>query len=349
MLGGIIGALARKFTKRGEPYAQFRLEGLTGGVEVVAFPSVYEAVPDLFETDRIVLVTGRIDRRGRELQIRASEVKEPPLDTRGYDRPGRARRRPARRRCCSPGVLNKLKTLLEGSPGDVPVRLRFLSSAGRAAAVAWGRSRSTGRARCSTSSVTCSGRHGGAARTRARLRAADSAAAGSCVDAVHAAARDRRDGRRARALHRPTGPAPLDAFGGDPLPAARPSRRGARWLHVVDMDLAFGGTRDEPRGRSGPSRRCRVRRVQASGGVRTGRAGRRAPRGRAPPGWCVASAALADEDVVDRDPRASTARRDGARHRGRGRADPRTRRRAVDLELRRRSGGSARRGGRASS
>ncbi len=46
-VGGIIGTLSRKYTKKGDPYAQFRLEGLAGGVEVVAFPSVYEAVPDL--------------------------------------------------------------------------------------------------------------------------------------------------------------------------------------------------------------------------------------------------------------------------------------------------------------
>ena len=89
-IGGIIGAVARKYTKRGEPYAQFRLEGLAGGVEVVAFPSVYEAVPGLIEPDRIVLVSGRIDLRGRELQIRANEVREPNL--------GRRRRRPRARR-----------------------------------------------------------------------------------------------------------------------------------------------------------------------------------------------------------------------------------------------------------
>jgi DNA polymerase-3 subunit alpha len=129
ILGGIIGNLSRKFTKRGEPYAQFRLEGLTGGVDVVAFPSVYEGVPELFEPDRIVLVTGRIDRRGRELQIRASEVAEPTLMTAGPRRPGvLVVDLPAA--VCSPGVLTKLKTLLEGAPGDVPVRLRFLSADG---------------------------------------------------------------------------------------------------------------------------------------------------------------------------------------------------------------------------
>jgi len=42
-------------------------------------------------------------------------------------------------------------------------------------------------------------------------------------------------------VYTPTGPAPLDAFGGDPLLAARSClAAGARWLHVVDMDLAFG-------------------------------------------------------------------------------------------------------------
>ena len=85
-LGGIIGGVGRKYTKRGEPYAQFRLEGLAGGVGIVAFPNVYEAVPGLIETDQIVLVTGRIDLRGRDMQIRSTKVREPDL---GIDAPAR--------------------------------------------------------------------------------------------------------------------------------------------------------------------------------------------------------------------------------------------------------------------
>ena len=129
-VGGIIGSLARKYTKRGEPYAQFRLEGLAGGVEVIAFPSVYEAVPQLIQPDTIVLVTGRIDLRGRELQIRATEVKEPTL---GPDAP-RLRAESLvvdlAATACTPAVLEKLKELFEAHPGAAPVRLRFLSSAG---------------------------------------------------------------------------------------------------------------------------------------------------------------------------------------------------------------------------
>ena len=38
------------------------------------------------------------------------------------------------------------------------------------------------------------------------------------------------------------GSVPMDAFGGDPIAAARAClTSGARWLHVVDIDLAFSG------------------------------------------------------------------------------------------------------------
>ena len=120
-IGGIIGAVARKYTKRGEPYAQFRLEGLAGGVGVVAFPSVYEAVPGMIETDRIVLAVGRIDLRGRELQIRATEVREPDL---GRRRPRRLDARCARRRPAGGGVhalrARQAQGAVRGASGRCP-------------------------------------------------------------------------------------------------------------------------------------------------------------------------------------------------------------------------------------
>lgn len=40
----------------------------------------------------------------------------------------------------------------------------------------------------------------------------------------------------------PDGPRPMEAFGGSPVAAAEAAvGAGAEWLHVVDMDLAFGG------------------------------------------------------------------------------------------------------------
>ncbi len=129
-VGGIIGAVSRKYTKRGEPYAQIRLEGLAGGVNAIVFPSVYESVPGLIEVDRIVLVTGRIDLRGRELQIRASDVREPDFgpgvrpmttETLVVDLSAAA---------CTPVVLSNLKELFLAHPGSVAVSVRYLTSAG---------------------------------------------------------------------------------------------------------------------------------------------------------------------------------------------------------------------------
>ena len=37
-VAGIVSSIARRYSKKGEPYAQFRLEDLAGGVTVVVFP-----------------------------------------------------------------------------------------------------------------------------------------------------------------------------------------------------------------------------------------------------------------------------------------------------------------------
>ncbi|MGH2661031.1 MAG: DNA polymerase III subunit alpha, partial [Actinomycetota bacterium] len=128
-VGGIVAAVARRYTKKGEPYALFRLEDLAGGVSVIAFPSVFEQVPHLIEPDAIVLVKGRADLRGRELQLRAVEIREPDLGTAG----------PApttngmlvvdlAAASCTNAVIARLKELLGAHPGSTPVQVRFISS-----------------------------------------------------------------------------------------------------------------------------------------------------------------------------------------------------------------------------
>ena len=72
-------------------------------------------------------------------------------------------------------------------------------------------------------------------------------------------------GRLAR--YTPQGPAPVEAFGGDPQAAVRSVvAAGVRWVHVVDLDLAFEGEArnlDVVRSVAGSGVR-----VQASGGLR---------------------------------------------------------------------------------
>jgi DNA polymerase-3 subunit alpha len=123
--------VARKFTKKGDPFAQFRLEDLAGGVMVIAFPNVYEQVPDLIETDAIVLVKGRADLRGRELQLRAVEIVAPDLGAAAPVRePDAVLVVDCPAAICSNAVIAKLKELLAAHPGRTPVQVRFLGSEG---------------------------------------------------------------------------------------------------------------------------------------------------------------------------------------------------------------------------
>jgi DNA polymerase-3 subunit alpha len=130
-VGGIVSTVARRYTRKGEPYALFRLEDLAGGVSVLAFPGVFEQVPHLVETDAIVLVKGRVDLRGRELQLRAVEIRE--LDV-GAGVP--ARPVPGvvivdlAAASCTNALIAKLKDLFGAHPGSTPVRVRFISSMG---------------------------------------------------------------------------------------------------------------------------------------------------------------------------------------------------------------------------
>jgi DNA polymerase-3 subunit alpha len=133
-IGGIVGTVARRYTKKGEPYAMFRIEDLAGGVMVVAFPSVYEKVPGLIESDEILLVKGRVDLRGRELQLAAIEISRPDLST-DEDSPRIIRSTdpvvvdvPAE--SCTAGMLAKLRETLAAYPGSTPVMLRVLTNSG---------------------------------------------------------------------------------------------------------------------------------------------------------------------------------------------------------------------------
>ncbi len=100
------------------------------------------------------------------------------------------------------------------------------------------------------------------------------------------------------AVYAPGGPEPVEAFGGDALEAARSCiDAGARWLQVVDMDLAFTGKLANLDVLAAVCRLDPEVRVQASGGIRT-RAHAAAYLGAGAARVVMGSAALADEAEV---------------------------------------------------
>jgi DNA polymerase-3 subunit alpha len=165
-VAGIVAAINRRFTKRGEPYAVIRLEDLTGGVQVVVFPGVFDKVAPLITPDRVVLVKGRADLRGRELQLVALELVEPELSgiededpptSDAGSRPSHGGEAGLEERqvmevrpsnggssdsspsdplvvevpasACTGGLVNRLKGLLALHPGQLPVVLTLVGEA----------------------------------------------------------------------------------------------------------------------------------------------------------------------------------------------------------------------------
>jgi DNA polymerase-3 subunit alpha len=80
-LGGIITTVRRIMTKSNQPMAFVGLEDKTGELELIVFPKAYEANPDAWQTDQVVMVAGKVntkDRDGRvgsELKLMVDQVK----------------------------------------------------------------------------------------------------------------------------------------------------------------------------------------------------------------------------------------------------------------------------------
>ena len=73
-LGGIVASSRRVITRAGSTMLVATLEDLTGSVEVVVFPKVYEQTAPAWSDDSIVLVSGRLDRRDEAPQILCEAV-----------------------------------------------------------------------------------------------------------------------------------------------------------------------------------------------------------------------------------------------------------------------------------
>jgi DNA polymerase-3 subunit alpha len=132
-VGGVVTALSRKYTKRGDLMATFVLEDLGGAVEVMVFPKTMASFGELLTEDAIVCVKARIDMREDAAKLIAMEITQPPLVIDG-GQPVRIRTRP--------GALNdpkvaRLKEVLLQHPGDSPV-LVYIEGAEKTTVVSLG-------------------------------------------------------------------------------------------------------------------------------------------------------------------------------------------------------------------
>jgi DNA polymerase-3 subunit alpha len=82
-IGGLVTTIREITTKNGQRMAFVQLsDGNTQQIELVLFPGVYEKAANLWQTDRVLLVSGKVSTRGRdgtngdEIKIIVGEAKE---------------------------------------------------------------------------------------------------------------------------------------------------------------------------------------------------------------------------------------------------------------------------------
>ncbi len=75
-IGGVISDIKKILTKNGNPMLFIKVEDLTGKIEVVVFPSLIQKTPTVFQDNKIVLISGRIDNRKGDTKLVAENAEE---------------------------------------------------------------------------------------------------------------------------------------------------------------------------------------------------------------------------------------------------------------------------------
>jgi DNA polymerase-3 subunit alpha len=116
-VAGVVTALARKYTKRGDLMATFVLEDLGAAIEVMVFPKTMQQYGDLLAPDAIVTVKARVDTRDETPKLIAMEVTRPEVVADG----GLPLRLKVRAGALTQDKIGRLRETLGRHPGDSPV------------------------------------------------------------------------------------------------------------------------------------------------------------------------------------------------------------------------------------
>jgi len=126
-LCGIIATVKSMLTKKGDRMAYVTLEDLHGTVEVIVFPDLFKTAGDLIAPERLIRLTGTIDRGDKGTKIRGSKI-EPLADVQTQ-----SIKRIRIRLLDRPGVTDQLPRLLDvfkRHPGNTSISLSFRANEG---------------------------------------------------------------------------------------------------------------------------------------------------------------------------------------------------------------------------
>ncbi len=116
--GGIIVAVRNFYTKKNQQMAFVKMEDLTGSVELVVFPDLFEKQSSLLKEDNLILVEGRTDIKEEEDAKIIAETIKPLKQQQKYYRLIIDEKH-------DQALLESLKDTLAAENGEVPVCLYF--------------------------------------------------------------------------------------------------------------------------------------------------------------------------------------------------------------------------------
>ncbi len=119
--GGVVTALLRRYTRRGEVMATFVLEDLEAAIEVMVFPKTMLEYGALLEQDAIVSVRGRLDLREDQPKLICREIRRLQLTAPGNDPPVEVVL-PLNR--LTDSLVRQIRDLVSEHPGTCAVHLR---------------------------------------------------------------------------------------------------------------------------------------------------------------------------------------------------------------------------------
>jgi DNA polymerase-3 subunit alpha len=121
VVGGVVTAMQRKWTKKGDLMGVFVLEDLQTSIEVMVFPRTMTQFGHLLADDVVVAVKARLDARDDTPKLVAMELELLELVSDG-SAPVRINLPPAR---LSEPLVERLKSTLSEHPGSSPVYLHL--------------------------------------------------------------------------------------------------------------------------------------------------------------------------------------------------------------------------------
>lgn len=134
-VGGSVQACREISTKKGQKMAFATIDDATGSIELVVFPGVYETDPSIWERDKVVLVTGKVDGNDREgnksedIKVIAREVREITYqEAHSYQPTGKQKKTPKTKTVKSPGNPAANRSEDKPSPAKQRVYMRIIDS-----------------------------------------------------------------------------------------------------------------------------------------------------------------------------------------------------------------------------